>query len=79
MMMHRQNVRPYIDVLEDLGVRVIDTRVTGSNHYRIDVMANGTRKFFIASRSSSDHRALQNFRTMVKRWKQSTYLEKYRD
>lgn len=74
-MMHRQNIRLYTETLEDLGIRVVDVRVTGSNHYRIDVTSNGNRKFFIASRTPSDHRSLQNFRAMVKRWKQTTYME----
>jgi hypothetical protein len=65
-------VREYLRVLDDLGVRVVGTTVTGSNHYRITVTYGGNAHFFIASRSPSDLRTLDNFRAMVRRWQRST-------
>lgn len=72
MIMTRNSIRNYLKVLDDLDVRIIDTEVTGSNHYKITVTSSGKQRFFIASQSGSDHRALRNFRAMVKRWKQNT-------
>lgn len=68
----KHSIRNYLKVLDDLGVKVIDTTVTGSSHYKITVTSNGNRQFFIASRSPSDHKTIRNFRAMVKRWKRST-------
>jgi hypothetical protein len=64
-------IREYIKVIDDLGLRVINTSVTGSNHYKITVTSRGKRKFFVASRSPSDHKTIRNFREMVKRWQRS--------
>lgn len=71
MMLNRQNVRPYLKVFDDLGLQVVDAEVTGSNHYKITVTYHGKHRFFIASRSESDHRSLHNFRALVKRWQRS--------
>lgn len=71
MMVNRHNVRPYLKVFDDLGLEVVDTEVTGSNHYKITVTSGDKRCFFIAPRSASDVRSLQNFKSLVKRWKRS--------
>lgn len=77
MMKFRQNVRPYFKVFDDLQVEVVDTSVTGSSHYRFLVTSNGNRGTFIAPRSSSDHRALRNFKSQVKRWKRALQQETF--
>jgi hypothetical protein len=71
MIRYRHNVRPYLKVFDDLGIDIVDTRVNGRSHYEITVTSQGTTCFFVAPRSASDHRALQNFRSQVKRWKRS--------
>ena len=75
MMKLRQNVSPYFKVFDDLGVEVVDTTVTGSNHYKFIVTSGGNRSVFIGSRSSSDHRTIKNFKSNVKRWKKSLQQE----
>ena len=67
----RGYLKTYLRALDDLGVEIVGTEVTGSNHYKITVTADGNQQFFIAGFSSSDHRALMNFRAMVKRWRRS--------
>ena len=66
--MSRRRLKPYMDILEDLGVDVLEIRATGSNHKRIDVQAKGQRRFFIMPTSASDRRALLNFKCDVRRW-----------
>lgn len=73
MMMHRQNVRPYLKVFDDLGIDIIDAEVTGHSHYKITVTSQGRRKFFIAPRSASDYRAIKNFKSQVRRWQRSLF------
>ena len=61
-------VKPFLKVFDDLGIEIVDTQVTGSNHYKVTVTACGNRKFFIAPNSPSDRKSYLNFRAMVKRW-----------
>jgi len=72
-----RGAREYLRVLDDLGVRVVSTDVTGSNHYRISVTYRGNAHFFIASRSPSDLRTLDNFRAMVRRWQRTAQERKH--
>lgn len=71
MMLHRQNIKPYLMALEDLGLQVVNAEPTGKSHYKISVTSRGKRRFFIAPRSASDARSLKNFRALAKRWKRS--------
>lgn len=64
----RGPIKPFLKVFDDLGIEVVDTTITGSNHYKITVTASGNRKFFIASNSPSDSKSFRNFRAMVRRW-----------
>jgi hypothetical protein len=66
---NRKRAQPFLKVFDELGIEIVDTEMTGSCHYKFKVTACGNCKFFIASYSSSDHRALMNFRSDVKRWK----------
>jgi hypothetical protein len=68
-------VDPYLKVFNDLGIEIVSTARTGSCHYKITATYKDHRKFFIAASSVSDHRAIQNFRSEVKRWKRSTEQE----
>ena len=63
--------RDYIRVFERLGVNVVSTTMTGSSHYKITAECNGQQRFFIASNSGSDSRAVQNFESEIKRWQRS--------
>ena len=67
-MMCVSHAKPFLKVFDDLGIQVVDTTVTGSNHYKVTVTASGNRKFFIVPKSPSDRRGVLNFRAMVKRW-----------
>jgi hypothetical protein len=63
--------RDYIKVFDRLGVNVVNTTMTGSSHYKITAECNGQTRFFIASNSGSDHRAVQNFESEIKKWQRS--------
>ena len=63
-----KRLRPLIKVFDDLGIEIVSIEATGSSHYKMTVEAKGTRRFFIASFSSSDRRSLLNFRGDVRRW-----------
>lgn len=63
-----KRIRPFLDVLENEGCEVIDLAITGSCHYKITVTSNGKKRFFVASLSGSDVRAVKNFRSDVRRW-----------
>lgn len=70
-MMHRQNIRPYIEALRNLGFQIVSAEPTGKSHYKITVTSEGKSRFFVASRSASDVRSLKNFKALAKRWKKS--------
>lgn len=70
-MLHRQNIKPYLEALRELGLEVVSTEPTGKSHYKIIVTSKGKRRFFVASRSESDSRSLKNFRALARRWKRS--------
>lgn len=62
--------RSLMRVFEDLGLEVVNTEMTGSNHYKFTTInSNGETRFFIAPNTPSDHRSMLNFRAEVKRWK----------
>jgi hypothetical protein len=67
----RKRLRPYLASLEELGLTVEEISHTGSNHYKITVIREGNRHFFIASYSASDRRGLLNFKSDARRWVQS--------
>jgi hypothetical protein len=69
--MNLQRVKPYTELISELGCEVTDISVTGSCHYKIAVTSQGKSRFFIAPFSGSDRRGLKNFRADVKRWMKS--------
>lgn len=71
--LNRQNVKAYLKVFDDLGIEVVDTKVNGRSHYKIVVTSEGNQRFFVAPRSSSDYRALANFKSQVRRWQRSLF------
>ena len=68
-------VDSYLRVFEDIGVDVVSVSRTGSCHYKITASCNDQQKFFIAGSSKAEYRALENFKSEVKRWKRSTEKE----
>jgi hypothetical protein len=67
-----KRLRNYLDVIIELGCEVDDVCYTGSSHYKIQVTSSGNKRFFIVPFSASDHRALKNFNSDIKRWLRST-------
>jgi len=71
--MNHRRLKPYYEVFDELGCRLVDTSTTGHNHYKMVVSCNGHERFFIAPYSPSDTwRGLKNFRSDVKKWVTST-------
>lgn len=68
-------VDPYLKVFDDLGIEIISTARTGSCHHKIVASYKDHQKFFIAGSSRAEYRALENFKSEVKRWKRSTEQE----
>lgn len=63
-------LREHLKLLKKMGVSVVDTETTGSNHYRIIASFDGRTRFFIVANTPSDYRSKANFRGDVMRWKQ---------
>lgn len=66
-----RGMRDFLSVFAELDLKVIDVRVTGSNHYKFTAECGGERKYFVSPSSSSDVRAIHNFKSEVKRWQRS--------
>ena len=66
--MKKRRLKPYIQILEGLDVRLLEVEVTGSSHYKMTVEARGRKRFFIVSYSPSDRRAVLNWKSDVRRW-----------
>lgn len=66
--MERAVVKHYIQAVENLGAKVVETQTTGKGHYKFVVSAKGRTRFFIGSNSSSDVRNVKNFAGDVRRW-----------
>lgn len=71
-MIRPKRLRNYLDILDKSGCKVEDVYPTGNNHYKIQVTSRGNKRFFIVPFSASDHRALKNFNSDIKRWLRST-------
>lgn len=67
----RADLRDHKRTIEELGIRLINTSLTGSQHYKFTCEMNGEQRFFIAPCSGSDQRNLQNFKSQLKRWQRS--------
>lgn len=67
--MRAQNcLRQYWSVIDKLGCELVETKVTGSSHYKITVRFKGKTRFFITGSSPSDLRSLKNLKGDVTRW-----------
>jgi hypothetical protein len=67
-----KRLRNYLDIIYKSGCEIEDVSPTGNNHYKIRVTSCGNKRFFIVPFSPSDHRALKNFNSDIKRWVRST-------
>ncbi len=68
-MSYQKRLRPYLEHLESLGLRVANVEVSGSSHYKITVTYKGKRRFFIAAYSTSDRRSFENWKSDARKWK----------
>lgn len=64
----RKRLQGFIHAIEDLPVEVTDIETTSGCHFKIFVTCKEHRRFFICAGSSSDHRAIKNFRSDVSKW-----------
>lgn len=65
----KARLREVTDQIAHLGLKIIEQRLTGSNHYRLLLeREDGERMIFIASLSPSDKRAALNNLTLIKRF-----------
>lgn len=64
----KKRLKPYLKVLEELNLEIVDTTMTGSQHFKMRVRSGDAKRFFIVPNSTSDRRALLNWRTDVRRW-----------
>jgi hypothetical protein len=62
----RSSTQPYFDALTDAGYRILSTR--RNRHFVVRCLSpTGKEASFVFAMSASDHRALANFRTSVRR------------
>lgn len=66
--MSRKRLKPYLEILDELNVELIDVSHTGSCHYKLHVAAGERKRFFIVPYSTSDRRSILNWKSNVRQW-----------
>jgi hypothetical protein len=72
----KKRLRPYLNFLEDSGLRVLDITITGSTHRKIAVTSKGKNRFFVVPSSTSDRRSFENWKSDVRRWVREIHGER---
>ena len=60
-------MKPYVDILEELGFEIGEIQQGGGNHIKIEVTRGGKRRLMVAALTTSDRRSILNFKMDAKR------------